>query len=224
MATFQTNITIDSADVATLKTQGYSLYAFKAVKASGDGSPTVWFKLDKNKLLTNTKIEWQENFSAYNSTSQIAPNTVIETSNTTTTDLGHTVKIDQNGNLLDTTNGIDGAVGFLNNAQQQFTVGISQEVAGVSNVLCAFPILGTGASRVITPITKILLIFSTEEVKTETVITKALSSGAFIDLTGVQSRDVVYSVTNGWSPKDKGAPWIANVSAFQELKPLLIEH
>lgn len=223
MATFQTNIKIASEDVATLKNQGYSLYAFKAVKASGDGAPTVWFKLDQNKLLTNTKIEWQENFSGYNSTSQIAPKTVIETSNTTKTDLGHTIKIDTDGNLSDTTNGIEGAVGFLNNANQQFTVGISQEVAGQSNVLCAFPILGSGASRVITPITKILLIFSTEVVKTETVITKALSSGAFIDLTGVKSRDVTYSVTGGWAPEETGAPWLQNINAFADLKQLLIE-
>lgn len=224
MATFETNIKIDSKDVATLKKEGYSLYAFKAVKASGEGSPTVWFKLDKEKLLTNTKVQWQEKYSGYNSTSQIAPNTIIETSNTTTTDLGHTINIDSAGNLTDTTRGIDGSVGFLNNANQQFTVGISQEVGGQSNVLCAFPILGAAASRVIMPITKILLIFSTEVVETETVITKALSSGAFIDLTGVNSRDVEYSVTGGWTPKEPGAPWIENVSAFSDLKPLLIQH
>lgn len=223
MANFETNISMSSEDVAILKAQGYSLYAFKAVKASGDGAPTIWFKLDQNKLLTNTKIQWQEVFSGYNSTSQIAPRTTIETSNTTSTDLGHTIQIDTAGNLTDTTNGILGSVAFLNNAQQQFTVGISQEVGGQSNVLCAFPILGNGASRSITPITKILLIFSTEVIKTETVITKALSSGAFIDLTGVESRNVTYSVNTGWAPEEPGAPWLQNISALTDLRPLLIE-
>ncbi|MBE8727675.1 hypothetical protein [Flavobacterium hungaricum] len=223
MATFSTTINISPEDVKILKSQGYSLYGFKSVSASGDGAPTVWFNLPADKLLTKTVITWQEEYQAYNSTSTILPKTVIEASNTIDTDLGHLVTIEEgSGNLESSLDGIDGAVAFLNNDKQQFTVGINQLVNGKSNILCAFPILGAGSSRVITPITKIALIFSTEQILTATVITKAMSAGAFINLTGVNSRETNYSVNSGWSAG--GATWLKNFNALTNLKTLLIEN
>ncbi len=223
MATFSTTINISPEDVKTLKSQGYSLYGFKSVAASGDGSPTVWFNLPAEKLLGKTVVTWEEEFQAYNSTTTIKPKTVIVASNTIDTDLGQLVTIEQgSGNLDSSSDGIDGAVAFLNNDNQQFTVGINQMVNGSSNILCAFPILGAGSSRVITPITKIALIFSTEQVLTATVITKAMSAGALINLTGVSSRDTNYSVNNGWSAG--GGTWLKNFNALADLKTLLIEN
>ncbi|KAF2334076.1 hypothetical protein [Flavobacterium ginsenosidimutans] len=223
MATFKTTINISPEDVKILKSQGYSLYGFKSVAASGDGSPTVWFNLPAEKLLGKTVITWEEEFQAYNSTTTILPKTVIEASNTIDTDLGQRVTIELgSGNLESSSDGIDGAVSFLNNDTQQFTVGINQLVNGQSNILCAFPILGAGSARVITPITKIALIFSTEQVITATVITKAMSAGAFINLTGVTSRETSYSVNAGWSAG--GGTWLKNFDAFTDLKKLLIEN
>ena len=86
MANFSATVNISPADVAELKRQGYSLYGFKAVEATGGGEPTVWFKLDPQKLLTTTTIDWQEQYQGYNSTSQISDNTVITASNTSPTD------------------------------------------------------------------------------------------------------------------------------------------
>jgi hypothetical protein len=223
MATFSTTINISPEDVKILKAEGYSLYGFKSVAASGDGSPTVWFNLPAEKLLGTTKITWQEEFQAYNSTTTIAPKIKIEASNTIKTDLGELITIEAgSGNLDSSSGGVDGAVSFLNNDSQRFTVGINQLVNGVSNILCAFPILGAGSARVITPITKIALIFSTEQIETATVITKAMSAGAFIDLTGVTSRTTDYSVNNGWSAG--GGTWLKNFNAFTDLKKLLIEN
>ena len=197
MATFSTEIKISGDDVKTLKDQGYSLYAFKSVAGTGDGSPTVWFRLPKEKLLSSTVITWEEEYEAYNSTTTIQDKTTIIASNTIATDLAEKVTIESgSGNLSSSTGGVDGAVSFLNKDTQGFTVGINQMVDGVPNILCAFPILGSGSSRVITPKTKIALIFSTETIQTATVITRAMSSGAFIDLTGVDSRTVDYSVNN----------------------------
>ena len=88
--------------------------------------------------------------------------------------------------------------------------------------MCAFPILGAGSARVITPITKIALIFSTEKIETATVITKAMSAGAFIDLTGTDSRVVNYNIDEGWSAK--GGNWLKNFNAYTDLKKLLIEN
>lgn len=223
MATFSTTVNIDPADVAGLKQQGYSLYAFKAVKASGAGEPTVWFKLDKEKLLTTNQITWTEEFQGYNSTSQVGPNVVINASNTIDTDLGDLITIEKDsGNLSNSTDGLSGAVSFLNQDTQQFTVGINQKVGSESNILCAFPILGSGSARVITPITKIALIFSTAQIVTETVITKAMSSGALIDLTGTTSRSVGFSLTDGWSAPSQPS-WLSTFNAFTSMSSLLIE-
>lgn len=222
MATFSATINISPEDVKTLKKQGYSLYGFKSVAASGDGFPTVWFNLPAEKLLGKTKITWEEEFQAYNSTTLIEPKVTIEASNTIATDLGERVTIEKgSGNIESNTDGIIGAVSFLNNDTQQFTVGINQLVNGKSNILCAFPILGAGSSRVITPITKIALIFSTEQIVTATVITKAMSAGAFINLTGTTSRDANYDINEGWSAS--GGTWLKNFDAFTDLKKLLIE-
>lgn len=222
MATFNVTVKISPADVAALKEQGYSLYGFKSVEAAGGGAPTVWFNLDREKLLTNTSIRWEEKFEGYNSTSQITEATEIITSNTIRTDLGNLVTIERgSGNLSETTDGIKGTVSFLNEDTQQFTVGIAQLVDGESNILCAFPILGSGSARAITPITKIALIFSTARINTGVVITKAMSSGALIDLTGTTSRTVEFSLNNGWSAG--GASWLKRFNAFANLSSLLIE-
>jgi len=223
MATFNTTVSISPEDVKILKAEGYSLYGFKSVAASGDGSPTVWFHLPAEKLLTSTKITWQEQFQAYNSTSTVAPQVVIEASNTIDTDLGEKITIEKgSGNIEATSDGYPGTVSFLNEDTQRFTVGINQLVNGKSNILCAFPILGAGSARVITPITKIALIFSTEKIETATVITKAMSAGAFIDLTGTESRVVNYNIDEGWSAK--GGNWLKNFNAYTDLKKLLIEN
>ncbi|MFK7786714.1 MAG: hypothetical protein AB8B56_16465, partial [Crocinitomicaceae bacterium] len=134
MSSFDVTIKISAADVAALKQQGYSLYGFKSVAASGGGQPTVWFSFDQNKLLTNTTVNWTEKYEGYNSTSQVIENGNITASNTIATDLGNLITIEQgSGNLSDSTNGIPGAVSFLNEAAQQFTVGIAQVVDGESN-------------------------------------------------------------------------------------------
>jgi hypothetical protein len=223
MSNFSTTVNISPKDVAILKEQGYSLYGFKAVQAAGSGgAPTVWFSLEKQKLLTETVIHWTEDYQGYNSTSQISENVTINASNTVKADLEQLITIENgSGNLTVSTDGIEGAISFLNKDTQQFTVGINQMVEGKSSTLCAFPILGAGSARVITPIVKIALIFSTAQISTATVITRAMSAGAFIDLTGTNSRTVNYDISTGWSAD--GATWIQNFNAFTNLSNLLIE-
>lgn len=222
MATFNTTVVISPADVAFLKENKYSLYGFKAVEGSGTGQPTVWFKLATNTLLTNTQITWQEKYQGYNSLSQVSENVQIVASNTIGTDLGQIITIDTNGNLTGSSNGPSSAITFSNLSQQRFTVGINQLVNGESNILCAFPITGSGSARMITPITKIVLIFATDTINTGTVITKAMSSGAFIDLTGTTSRTVNYSVDLGWSASNSPT-WISNFNAMTNMADMLIE-
>ncbi|QKX03622.1 hypothetical protein HN014_01390 [Aquimarina sp. TRL1] len=224
MATkFSTTIQMSAETVAALKSQGYSLYGFKSVEASGSGEPTVWFKLEKDKLLTNTVIHWEEQFQGYNSTSQVSESVTITASNTINADLNDLITIDSAGNLNGSSSGPKGAISFLNKASQQFTVGISQVVENTPNILCAFPILGSGSARSITPITTIALIFSTNIVETATVITRAMSSGALIDLTGApnNSRTLDFSLDTGWGAN--GATWLKKFNAFTSMSSLLIK-
>ncbi|BFM42401.1 hypothetical protein CFS9_10420 [Flavobacterium sp. CFS9] len=222
MTTFSTTINISPEDVKILKEEGYSLYGFKSVAAFGDGSPTVWFRLPPEELLTATKITWQEQFQAYNSTSTVASMIVIEARNTIDASLDDLITIEKgSGNLKSTSGGYPGAVSFLNKDTQHFAVGINQLVNGKPNVLCAFPILGAGHARVITPINKIALIFSKHRIETATVMTRAMSAGAFFDLTGTDSRTVDYGINDGWSAK--GGSWLKNFRVFTDLKNLLIE-
>jgi hypothetical protein len=221
MATFETTVRISGDDVQYLKDNGYSLYGFKAVEGSGKGQPTVWFKLDKKNLLGTTKITWQEQYQGYDSTSQVSDSVQIVASNTIKADLGNVIVIDDSGNLTSKSGGTSTAITFSNQAKQKFTVGINQVVNGEANILCAFPITGSGSARQITPITKIVLIFATDVINTGTVITKAISSGAFIDLTGTNSRTVDYSTDNGWSAN--GASWISNFDAMADMADMLID-
>jgi hypothetical protein len=221
MATFQVTISITKEDVAILKEQGYSLYGFKSVAASGSGQPTVWIKQPKDLILGTTVIKWTEDYAAYNSISVIENNVQIVTSNTEPADLGNLVTIiKDSGNLVVTADGIERSISFLNNNNQQYTVGISQQVDEKMSTLCAFPILGTGSTRTIMPISKIALIFSTDIVETSTVITRAMSSGALIDLTGVDKRVVTFSLNDGWSADS--ATWLTSFNAFESMSELLI--
>lgn len=221
MATFTTTINITPDNLKILKDLGYSLYGFKSVAATGNGAPTVWFNLSY-ELLTRTQITWEEEFEAYDSTSTIIPNVTIQAENTIATGLRQLVTIEKgSGNIASTTNGSDGTISFFNNDTKQFTIGINQLVNGQSNILCAFPILGSGYSSVITPINKIALIFSQQRIPNATVITKAMAAGAFIDLTDATSREVNYDTNTGWSAG--GAVWLKNFDASTDLTSLLIE-
>ncbi|KQB43357.1 hypothetical protein [Flavobacterium aquidurense] len=223
MATFTTTINLSPEDVRILKSEGYSLYGFKSVTASGDGSPAVWFNLPAERILGSVKITWQDEFEAYNSLTSVTPNIRIDAINSVQADLGHLITIDKgSGNLNVSTDGFDGAISFINLDSHRFTVGVSQTVNGKPGIICAFPILGSGSSRIITPLPKIALIFSTEQIEVGTIVTKAMSSGAYINLKNVNSRTLNYNVNDGWS--GDGGPWLKNFNAFTDLKKLLIEN
>lgn len=223
MATFSTTINLSPEDVRVLRNEGYSLYGFKSVTAAGDGSPTVWFNLPGEQILGTIRITWNDDFEAYNSYTTIAPKVRIEAINSVPAELGQLVTIENGSGILEvSTDGPEGAVSFLNKDSQRFTIGISQSVNGRSGVLCAFPILGSGSARVIMPVPKIALIFSTEQLQTGTVITKAMSSGAFINLTGTNSRAVSFNVNEGWNAG--GGTWLKTFDAFTDLKKLLIQN
>jgi len=101
MATsYQIQITMTQETIAQLKKSGFNLYAFKAVQnGNKDAAPLVWFKTQRDDLLTNTTINWSEQYQAFISNSQIISGGVVDGSNAADINLGQTANVDKDGNL-----------------------------------------------------------------------------------------------------------------------------
>ena len=234
---FSVTISLSSETVQKLKDGGFQLYGFKAVKASGRGVPLVWFATAQ--YLVNTNVDWSENYQAYIS-SQLNPNhgdvikpcrstklkadaktKAISACSSQIINLDEQMIVDKYGNTSVLRGGEVGAISIVNQAQTQWTCGISQAVATpIPNPLFAFPLYGNN-KLVITPIKKVLLMFASEPVNTGTVVVESSGSGILVDLTGVQSRDLTYDINNGWGPTDQ--VWAKIIRVTSDITQLLIE-
>ena len=220
MADYQVNIIMSDATVNALLEQGYNLYAFKAVDASNKkGAPLVWFKT--KTFATSTEIDWQVDYEAYTSLSEIIPKGIIKASNHYPIDLGQTLVVTGatgTGKVQGT--GTEGAISIVNQTSTGMTCGISQKVGGNAAPMCAFPLNGNMLD-VIAPIEKVLLMFATNALNTGTVIFQSFSQGVLIDLTASNTRDVNYDINTGWSWD--GGTWAKKIAPGTDLVPFLIE-
>ncbi len=216
---YEIDITMSANTVQTLKQQGCSLLAFKAVKTQvTNGAPTVWVSVAN--YLTSTSLVWEETYSAYISAQQIKNNVNINTNTNIAADLGYNVLVDQYGNLTANQNGAAGTISIINQAATPYTTGISQASDnGGMQPLCALPLNGNFMDQV-TPIEKVMLVFSSGITNTGTVLYSISSTGFMIDLTGVSDRSVVFDVNTGWSAN--GASWAQVIPANTALSPLLV--
>lgn len=227
MTTYATKISMSQDTVDKLTAGNYSLYGFKAVKATAKGSPLIWFATKTFSL--STGLQWEENYNAYTSRTEIKPNTRIIASASYAIDLNQTLNVATSAGTgsVDTSTGVPSAIAINNETTTQFTCGISQtDINNNVSLLCAFDLYGLNMD-VIAPIETILLMFASAQVNTGTVIEKAFSSGMVINLTGapsvdgVPTRDVVFEINKGWS-WDNG-PWGKIVPPNANLAPLLIQ-
>lgn len=216
---YEIDITMSANTVQTLKQQGCSLLAFKAVKTQvTNGAPTVWVSVAN--YLTSTSLVWEETYAAYISAQQIKNNVNINTNTNIAADLGYNVLVDQYGNLTANQNGAAGTISIINQAATPYTTGISQASDnGGMQPLCALPLNGNFMDQV-TPIEKVMLVFSSGITNTGTVLYSISSTGFMIDLTGVTDRSVVFDVNTGWSAN--GASWAQVIPANTALSPLLV--
>lgn len=219
MTNFQITVNIDPTDLQILKGQGQSLYFFKAVQASGNGGITIWNKLENDSLMSTNTLTWTDDYQAFNSLSDIKKNVQILPGNTLPVKLGNIVLIDPSGNLSNTSEQYEGCISYVNSASKMYTVGYIQ----TKNVTCAFQINGGNSSRIMAPVNKVALIFTTDDLTIGTVIIKAMSSGILIDLNGAvnNSRAVNYKTADGWTSNTES--WGENFAAFTDLPSLLIE-
>jgi hypothetical protein len=229
MTTYATNITLAQDTVDKLTDGNFSLYGFKAVKATSKGSPLVWFATKTFSL--TTALQWEEKYNAYTSRTEIKPNTRITASASYAADLKQTLNVTSPSGTgsIDTLNGVDGAIAINNETSTPFSCGLSQtDPNGNVSLMCAFDLYGN-TMDVIAPIETILLLFATAQLNTGTVIEKAFTSGLIIDLTGapavggVPTRNVSFDINNGWSWPDNAA-WGKQVPPKADLVPLLIQN
>lgn len=218
---YEVKIAMDQNTVTLLNQGNFFLYGFKAVRTTQAGAPLVWFQTKQYGL--STDLQWQEDYQAYTSTSQIVPQGQIKATNSYPIGLDNTLNVTNatGTGSVDTTQGTVGAITIHNQTTTQFACGISQtEPGGTVTPMCAFPLYG-GNLDVIAPIEQVLLMFSSTPVNTGTVIEQAYSPGIIIDLTAENTRQVNYDINMGWTWD--GGTWAASVQASQSLVPLLIQ-
>ncbi len=213
------NIMIDPQTVVALRTAGYSLYGFKAIQsASSGGAPTVWFEDDQ--YMQSTDIVWQGDYRAYSSKTPVIPNAVVMPNVSLDVTPGQMLICDVGGNATVKTGVSQRNISLLNRSSQQITAGISEEVNGQISPICAFPLFGNMLDTV-APIEKVLLMFSTEELGTGTILERSMCASILVDLTGTTSRSVNFDINTGWSAN--GASWAQNLPAFTDIASVLIE-
>jgi hypothetical protein len=219
MATqYEVDIMMSADTITQLKTNGFSLYGFKAVQTSNSGAaPTVWFQ--SQDFLQTTQVIWTEQYQAYVSTSQIIPNGVIDANTAIDINLAQTADTDADGNLTIAETGTPSAISIANQSSNPWTAGISEVVNGTANPMCAMPLFGNMLD-VIAPIEKVLLTFASSTVNTGTVIYQSYSSGVLVDLTSAQLRSLTFDINSGWNWG--GAGWGTGVAPQEDLVPILI--
>lgn len=216
---YQISIQMDPSTVSALMQGGYQLYGFKAVRTTANGaSPLVW--LSTNRLSTQTAVSWMDEYQAYISNNQIIPNGRIMPMASYGIYPGQTLQV-QNGGIGQVINsGTPGAISILNQSMMQFTCGISQFINGMPSPNCALPLYGN-FMNVVTPVEKVMLMFSSMSVNTGTVVYQAFRPGLLIDLTSSNSRTVTFDINTGWSWG--GYSWGQAVAPNTNLLPLLIQ-
>jgi hypothetical protein len=226
MATpYQIQITMSQDTIAALKSSGYALYGFKAVKnGNSNAAPLVWFKSQRQDLLTNTTINWVEQYQAYISNGQIISGGTIDASNAANMNLGQTANVNKYGNLDAVNKGNSLAISLNNPSQTPYMAsGISQLISGKASPMIALPLYGETEEEFI-PIEKVLLMFATPTVNTGTVLYQSYTEGVLLDLTAAEgspkTRAVNYEMNTGWDWGKQA--WGTSVPANEDLVPILI--
>jgi hypothetical protein len=231
--TYSVTVTMSADTVTALTDSGSLLYAFKAVRCSDkSGLPLVWAVTDH--LAQNTIVSWTSPYDGYDSFSKIAPGQLVTPGFRIALPVGATLKVTNasgTGDVLST--GTPGACSILNSTTTQFSCGLAQAPADAGRLaFCAFPLFGNNLVT-ITPLDKVLLMFSTRALVPGTALTSlnmsarrlafmaSTTGGVMIDLDGVTQRSVRYDLNLGWQWDNN--TWGTGVAANASLKELLIE-
>jgi hypothetical protein len=235
MTPYQLTITMNQATYNSLAANNFILYGFKAVKSTSSGQPVVWFQGGSSVYAPSgvqsegTVIDWQEQYTAYTSNSEVIPGGTISVTNSYGITFDQTLNVgtvNGEGNVV--SGGTEGAISIYNMTSTPMVCGIGQipQVAGSQPVdaapICAFPLFGQNMD-VVQPIEQVFLMFATEAVNTGAVVEQSFGPGIGIDLTGENSRTVNYDINAGWSWQPAGASWAQAYPPSTNLVPLLVQ-
>lgn len=221
---YSIQLTIPKATLTQLVSGGYSLYGFKGVQAGQAGVPLVWFAT--NAILEHNTLTWTEQYSAYMSESTpLTANTIITASDTCLIGLEQEVTASQVG-LGTPTESQNPGISITNTSSPSvpFNCGIAlMPPAGSAsqggNPLCAFALPPSMTDEMI-PVEQVVLIFSTQEISTGTVLEQSSSWAVLVDLTANNNMSVTYDLTHpgGWVT----APGVAPQQPPVNLVPMLV--
>lgn len=218
---YQVIINMSQDTVRILSKSNYSLYCFRAVQCWDKSGIPLVYKSQGYSL--TTIIECLEKYEVYTSPQQLNPGARLGSRNSYPIELGQKLLVISSEGLGEVKqNGVDDAIAIYNQTQTQLTCGISVKMEnGSINPICAFPIFGHKV-QVIIPLNKILLLFSTMQVRTGTAILKTENIGILIDLTKAPKnlRTVNYNINKGWEWGEE--TWAQTIKASTNLNEVLI--
>jgi hypothetical protein len=226
MTQYQTKVTMTTATVSALQTSGSYLYVFRAVQASDRaGRPVVWTRQPYSQ---HTYVNWSASYDAYTSLSPIKAGQEIPVGFFAAINVGELLQVTAGGIGTVTSAGHNGTISIQNTTSTPFTCGVGGGLSGdAAAPLCAFPLNGNSL-EVVTPLDKIMLMFSTQLIAPGTVIDdfygaplSSFGPGVLIDLASANQRTLSYDINTGWSWG--GYNWAREVPAGTNLVPLLIE-
>ena len=217
---YQVFITMSVDSANALYDGNFHLYVFKSVASpQSGGTPLVW--IATRDFSTKTRVAWQTDYRAYTSESKIEPQSQIIIKYSAAIRPGYILTVDSDeGTGTISSGGEKDSISFLNNTTTPFTCGTSVAQDNTSSPCCAFP-LYANVMNVITPVEEILLMFSSQKLKTGTVLERTDAQSILVDLERDTERSVTYNIEEGWSAG--GWIWARIIPPNTELAPLLVK-
>ena len=212
----QIDIMMSPQTVEGLMAGGYSLYAFKAMQTNLVGpSPLVWYRTQS--LTTTTTVAWQETYQAFISQSPINPGGMIAQQATLDLHLGLAIAIANDGGLSIQSGGTAGGVDIFNYAVEPWHVGLSQTVGQGLGPMFVLPVYSE-QMQTVTPVDRVLLLITQENMEPGEVMDQAGGPGLFIDFTGGEAQQTVeFDIEQGWSWGGASAQPVAPGADIQAL-------
>jgi hypothetical protein len=212
-------ITMDSATVESLHGENYSLHAFSAVQSNpGRGRPLVWST--DQAIQTTMHFSWGSQLQVFTSRDEIVDDRPVNPGFITSISPGQELQVNKIGNGQVVQGEAPRAVSIHNQSNQGFTCGIARMVNHSFQLVCAFPLYG-GTLKVIAPVEKVLLAFTTQRVKLRQVVYALHDPSVMVECTTLSQRALSFDINKGWSWV--GGSWAKSYAAKTDLVGLLIE-